>query len=483
VSYRRYGEPRNQRSLWVDKTGLGVPLGRVQARDIICRRLDQLTGHTVLSETEIRRLTHSLSSRRYTAGDIILRKGIRGDFLAVVTEGQVAVESFATDRHPPSEGGDSLAMLLLPGRTFGEAMLLDGRPSDSTVRAVTNAEIYVLRRADFLSIVGQHSSQPGSRHSVSVRLVKPGPTLSKLVTVGGRLLSVAVLVIALIFFVALLMELGRRGDLRMLPSAAPAAGESTVQYLRDLAHGDLGTVASRFGRTEGTPVVTELARALPKSLGLLSVSLMIAVLAGLYLAISAALRRHSRLSGLLLFSSALGVSTPSYLAAMLLIWLAVWLYRTTGQQALPIAGFGWDAHLLLPALVLAARPAAAVTRLGYNALVEILEADHVRTARSKGLKENVVLLEHVLRNAGVPILTTIVVSLRFSLAILPIVEYIFSWPGIGQALLSAIQAGDTDAAIGMILPLALLFVLVNLIAESLYLRLDPRLRDSKVGVA
>jgi peptide/nickel transport system permease protein len=229
--------------------------------------------------------------------------------------------------------------------------------------------------------------------------------------------------------------------------------------------------------------VTELARALPKSLGLLAVSLLLAVLIGLYLGISAAVRGHSRLSGLLIFGSALGVSTPSYLIAMLLIWLMGWLYRTTGQRPLPIAGFGWDAHLLLPALVLAARPAAAVTRLGYNALKEIIDADYVRTARSKGLKENVVMLEHVLRNAGVPILATVVVSLRFSLAILPIVEYIFSWPGIGQALLTAIQRGDVDAAVGLILPLALLFVLVNLIAETLYHRLDPRLRNSKVGGA
>ena len=123
------------------------------------------------------------------------------------------------------------------------------------------------------------------------------------------------------------------------------------------------------------------------------------------------------------------------------------------------------------------------TRLSYNSLAEILDADYVRTARSKGLRPKVVLTEHVLRNAGVPILTTVVVSLRFSLAILPIVEYIFAWPGIGLALLEAIQAQDVDAAIGMVLPLALLFVLVNLIAELLYLRIDPRLRDSKVGTA
>jgi len=296
-----------------------------------------------------------------------------------------------------------------------------------------------------------------------------------------RLLSIAVLLVAVVFFVALLLELGRAGGVGALPQAAPTAAEYTANYFQGVLRGDLGEIASRFGSNRGTPVIEELKRALPKSLGLLVASLLIAVVVGLCLGMAAALRRHSRLSGVILSISTLGVSTPSFFAAMLLIWFGVWLYRTTGQQVFPLAGFGWDSHLLLPALVLATRPAAAVTRLSYNALTEILNADHVRTARSKGLRQWAILREHVLRNAGVPILTTVVVSLRFSLAILPIVEYIFSWPGIGQMLLKAIQAQDTTAVVGMVLPLALLFALVNMVADMLCLRLDPRLRDAKVG--
>jgi ABC-type dipeptide/oligopeptide/nickel transport system permease component len=414
---------------------------------------------------------------------VITHLGTSEGFLAVLTKGQVAVHVSSANRSQASyEGGDP-TILLLPGRIIGEEMFLEGAPSDNTMLAATDAELLVIHRADFASIAGQQRPKLIPKSPKSSLGALGDATIPTLLRGGGRLLSIAVVVVALIFVLALLMELGREGDLRTLPSAAPAAAAFTGEYVRGLARGDLGTIASRFGRTEGTPVVTALARALPKSLGLLAVSLLLAVLIGLYLGTSAAIRKHSRLSGLLIFSSALGVSTPSYLVAMLLIWLMGWLYRTTGQRPLPIAGFGWDAHLLLPALVLAARPAAAVTRLSYNSLVEILGADYVRTARSKGLKENVVLLEHVLRNAGVPILTTVVVSLRFSLAILPIVEYIFSWPGIGQALLTAIQVGDVDAAIGLILPLSLLFILVNLIAETLYHRLDPRLRDSKLGAS
>jgi len=296
-----------------------------------------------------------------------------------------------------------------------------------------------------------------------------------------RFLSIAVLLIALVFFEALVVELGREGDLRVLPSAVPSAIDFTADYLKGLSRGDMGAIASRSRNASGTPVLAELRRALPISLGLMAIAMALAVLVGLILGTGAALRRSSRLSGLLLFASVLGVSTPSFFAAMLLIWFGVLLYQRTGAHLLPISGFGWDAHLILPSLVLAARPAAAVTRLSYNALVEILEADYIRTAVAKGLRRRVILLRHVLRNAGVPILTTAGVSLRFSLAVLPIVEYIFNWPGIGLKLLTAIQVQDTTTVVGMTLPLVLLFVLVNLLLEVLCPLIDPRLRDAEVG--
>ena len=301
-----------------------------------------------------------------------------------------------------------------------------------------------------------------------------------LLRVLWKLLSAVILLIALTFFIALLVEMGKGGGMESLPTAIPAAVDFALEYLTNLARGDMGAMSSPYRSVAGTRVTTELARALPNSLGLLAVSMAVAIAVGLFLGMTAARRRHTRLAGLLLFLSALGMSTPSYFAAMLLIWLAVWLFAATGTRLFPIAGFGWDAHIILPALVLAAMPAAAVTRLSYNALVEILESEHVRTAHSKGLSPQLVMVDHVLRNAGVPILTTVVVSLRFSLAVLPIVEYIFAWPGIGLALLVAIQAGDTIAAVGMILILAMLFILVNAVVELFYPAIDPRLKTTKV---
>jgi ABC-type dipeptide/oligopeptide/nickel transport system permease component len=298
-----------------------------------------------------------------------------------------------------------------------------------------------------------------------------------------RMLSLLVLLMALIFFIALAADLGQRGGLHAFPAALSSAASFTVDYVTDLAHGDLGLIAPSYPSAPAEPVTAELARALPRSLGLLAVSLVLAVIIGLTLGIGAGLRRKTRFSGLLVFSSVLGISTPSYFAAMLLIWFGVWLYRATGADFLPLHGFGWDAHLILPALVLAARPAANVMRLGYNALVDVLDADYVRTAYAKGLGPRIVLFRHVLRSAGVPLLTTVAVSLRFSLAILPIVEYIFNWSGVGEELLRAIQIQDTTTVVGMVLPLAFLFVVANFLLEMLYLVVDPRLRITEVGAA
>ncbi len=297
------------------------------------------------------------------------------------------------------------------------------------------------------------------------------------------LLSIVLLIIALIFFEALAIDLGQEGNLQALPSAVPSAAGFTADYLKGLAQGDLGVIALGDRAIAGTSVADDLGRALPMSLGLLAFSLTLATLVGLILGISAAYRRDSRFSELLLFVSVLGTSTPSFFAAMLLIWFATWLYQITSTHIIPISGFGWDAHLILPALVLAARPTAVVTRFSYNALVEILESDYIRTATAKGLTPRLILLRHVLRNAGVPILTAVGVSLRFSLAILPIVEYIFNWPGIGLRLLKSIEIQDTTAVIGMTLPLILLFVLVNQLLEVLYPLVDPRMRTSEVGAA
>lgn len=300
--------------------------------------------------------------------------------------------------------------------------------------------------------------------------------LAIFVLVVPRILSIVALVVGIVFVVALLVTLGQAEGRMPIQEGLRTAAGFAVEYLGGLVHGDLGLATPRHAAATPTPVIEELGRTLPKSLGLLLMALVLATVVGLPLGILAATRRGSHLSGLLIVLSTLGISTPSYFAAMLLITLAVRFYTTTGLRILPVHGFGWDTHLILPALVLSARPLANMVRLTYNSLTDILAADYVRTAHGKGLGPWTVLFRHVLRNGAVPLLTTVGVSLRFSLAVLPIVEYIFTWPGIGARLLQALQASDTVVVVGLTLALALLFILVDLILEISYRLVDPRLR-------
>jgi len=307
--------------------------------------------------------------------------------------------------------------------------------------------------------------------------------LMRFVWLVPRILSIVALVAGIVFVVAMLMTLAQAEGRMPIQEALRTAARFAIEYLGGLVHGDLGVSTPRYTAAAARPVIEELGRTLPKSLGLLLMALLLATVVGLPLGILAATRRGSHLTGLLIALSTLGISTPSYLAAMLLITLVVRFYTATGLRILPVHGFGWDTHLILPALVLSARPLANMVRLTYNILTDILAADYVRTAHGKGLGPWTVLFRHVLRNGAVPLLTTVGVSLRFSLAMLPIVEYIFTWPGIGARLLRALQASDTILVVGLTLALALLFILVNLLLEISCRLADPRVAAGEAVTA
>jgi peptide/nickel transport system permease protein len=162
----------------------------------------------------------------------------------------------------------------------------------------------------------------------------------------------------------------------------------------------------------------------------------------------------------------------------MLLWVVnIQVHRRFGVPVLPATGFGWDAHLVMPALVLAARPLAQIAQVTYVSLSEVLGEDYIRTARAKGLHWRVVRNRHALRNALIPILTTLGTSLRFSLASLPVVEYFFVWPGVGLMLWEAIQSGESTLVTDLIVSLGFLFLLINLALEIIYPILDPRLRN------
>ncbi len=260
------------------------------------------------------------------------------------------------------------------------------------------------------------------------------------------------------------------------------AANSTFSYLLHVAQGDLGTAFISVGTSRRGPVTHIIAQVLPRSVGLLALALGLGGVLGFLLGSWAAYRRHqgARLAAVVL--ATVGLSLPSFLLALVLQLAALAYTKKTGRPLLPVGGFGWDAHIILPALVLAVRPLAQVARVTTVVISDIQEQDFVRTALAKGLSLRQVRWRHILRNAWVPILTAWLVSLQFSLSSLPVVEIYFGWSGIGHALLRAIARKDDLLAVPLIFALGVFFLLVNGLLDLTARALDPRLREAATQV-
>lgn len=251
---------------------------------------------------------------------------------------------------------------------------------------------------------------------------------------------------------------------------------ATRQFFTDALRGDLGTYELASGEL---PITELLRQSFFASMGLLFLASLIAGFVGILLGIIVGVTRLRGVSFSMLTATVIGISVPSFFAAMLLQnWIIV-IFREFDRRLLSVAGFGWDyQHLILPILVLSVRPIAYLLRTTSIVLDRTLQEDYVRTAHSKGLSRRYVINIHALRNVAVPILTALGVSWRFSLGILPVVEYMFAWPGLGLRMLEGFQTGQ----ISMVVPLAAIFGLTllmgNLILDVLYRIVDPRLREA-----
>ncbi|MBI9047970.1 MAG: ABC transporter permease subunit [Anaerolineaceae bacterium] len=218
-----------------------------------------------------------------------------------------------------------------------------------------------------------------------------------------------------------------------------------------------------------------------KSAGLLFVSLMMATVIGGGLGLVTALSKKRNAAPVLILASIIGVSTPSFLLAMLFWAINVALYNwlQLDTAIFPPTGFGWDVHLVLPALVLAARPIAQLMQVTNLAVAETLSQDYIRSAHAKGVSERLIVWEHIFPNIMIPILTTLGTSLRFSLASLPVVESFFLWPGLGLGILQAMQLDMPYLITDLIVALGLMFLLLNAFLDFIYPLLDPRLADAR----
>ncbi|WP_432573063.1 ABC transporter permease [Kineococcus sp. SYSU DK005] len=267
-------------------------------------------------------------------------------------------------------------------------------------------------------------------------------------------------------------------------------------YLGRLVRGDLGASINT-----GEPVLTTFADRFPATIELAVAALLLAVLVGVPLGYLAARRRGGVLDNLVVGGSLLGVVVPVFFLAVLLKYLLsieLGWFPTSGRQdpridATHVTDFyvldglltrewdaSWDAlvHLVLPALALGSIPLAIVVRITRASVIEVLDEDHVRTARAKGLPASLISRRHVLRNALLPVSTTLGLQAGALLSGAVLTETVFSINGIGSYLFAAISQLDYPVLQGFILFIAVVYALVNLAVDISYGFIDPRVRVS-----
>jgi peptide/nickel transport system permease protein len=251
-----------------------------------------------------------------------------------------------------------------------------------------------------------------------------------------------------------------------------------VQYwtwLTSLIHGDAG-----YSIRTGRPVLVEITERLPATLELAFAATLIAVAIGIPLGLLSAVNRRSRLDAAARIGGLIGLSLPSFWLGTLIIVLFSlylrWLPNTGGYVDFvrdPLANLKL---ILFPAITLGLGLAAATMRMTRSAMLDVLSADYVRTARAKGLRQGLVLRRHVLKNGLIVVVTLLGVQVGQLLGGAVVVEEIFSVPGIGRMLLAAIVQRDYALVQGGVLAIAILFVTVNIAVDLLYGYLDPRIR-------
>jgi ABC-type dipeptide/oligopeptide/nickel transport system permease component len=246
-------------------------------------------------------------------------------------------------------------------------------------------------------------------------------------------------------------------------------------YLWRLLQGDLGVSI-----INNVPVTQELAATIGPTLELMVASLFWSIPLGIALGTVAAYWRGSLLDRAITALTVAGGSIPVFFLGLILIW-----YVGFKWQLLPFTGrlgplWTWDGvqAIILPALTLGGVFVGPVARMTRTAVLDVLGADHVRTARAKGLPERLVVLRHGLRNALIPVVTLIGLQIGFLLGGAVVTETVFSWPGVGRLAVGAILSSDFPMAQGTIIVLSVGFIVINLTVDLLYAALDPRIRQA-----
>ncbi|MCA2222794.1 ABC transporter permease [Nonomuraea sp. NEAU-L178] len=249
-----------------------------------------------------------------------------------------------------------------------------------------------------------------------------------------------------------------------------------LRFIGDLVRGDLGTSV-----LTKKPVLESVTTALPLTLQLTLLGLLVAVVLALIFGVTGALFRDRWPDQVIRIVSLVGVAAPAFWLALLMIqWLAV------GEGLFPTGGYinpadstsGWLRSMTLPALSLSLPVAAQLTRIIRTSMVEELDRDYVRTAIGSGLPPIVVVGRNVLRNALINPLTVLGLRIGYLIGGAVVIEQIYGLPGMGQLMINAVRDGDPAVVQGVVLTVAVGFMVVNLLVDVLYLLVNPRLRSA-----
>ena len=308
-----------------------------------------------------------------------------------------------------------------------------------------------------------------------------------------RLIGAALVMLAvstLVFFMIRLVP-GDPIAAMLADSGSPEAREAMIRRLgldqplivqfwkwfTGVLQGDFG--ASIYGSNQ--PVADILMNALPKTMSLAFLSFLVAIMIAVPAGIISATRKNSAADvGVSLFAF-LGLSMPDFWLAILLIIIFAanlqWL-PAIGYTPLSEGFWPWLSHLILPAIAIGTGFSAIIARMIRSSMLEVLQADYMRTAASKGLTQNVLLLRHALPNAMIPVITVIGIAFALLISGAVVVENVFSIKGLGRVLIQGIQNRDYPVVQGAVLLVSAFFVLSNLVVDLLYAVIDPRIRYS-----
>ena len=243
-----------------------------------------------------------------------------------------------------------------------------------------------------------------------------------------------------------------------------------VQYSRWLG----GIIRGDWGRSirTGQSVLEMIGQRLPATMELTVAAIIISLLVGIPVGIISAAKQYSIFDQSGMVAALFGVSMPVFWQGLMMILVFGFILGWT-----PISGRGTISHVLLPAITLGTSQAALIARLTRSSMLETIRQDYTRTARSKGLAELIVILKHALKNALTPIVTVMALRLPMLFGGAVITETVFAWPGIGRLMVLSIFTRDFPLVQGAILILTIMVVFCNLLADILYVCLDPRVTE------